>query len=302
VRSVQLAETDRLDKPTLMIIPWGLTSILSGRKHNRDDLGMQASSYVNQVLSSLSSEDLSLLLPLEPVELRQGEYVVRAGRAVEHVLFPRSGVISLIVNMGDGGAVEVGMIGSEGLVGSAAIAGTNCPINDATVQVAGLAYSIPRARFADAIGRSEALRDKVARVDAVLLAQAQQAAACNASHSAQARVCRWLLELRDRCDTEVLPLTQGFLAHMVGVQRTTVTLVASKLQTADVIRCRRGKVRILDAEKLENAACDCYSRMRELRESLHEGVHPKSDIVMPAVVPTPGGAHLAMKFSAGLSE
>jgi hypothetical protein len=90
VRSVQLAETDRLDKPTLMIIPWGLTSILSGRKHNRDDLGMQASSYVNQVLSSLSSEDLSLLLPLEPVELRQGEYVVRAGRAVEHVLFPEA--------------------------------------------------------------------------------------------------------------------------------------------------------------------------------------------------------------------
>ena len=244
---------------------------------------MQASSYVNQVLSGLSSEDLSLLLPLESVELRQGDCIQRAGRAVEDALFPKTGVISLIVSMDDS-AVEVGMIGSEGMLGSAATADASCAMNDATVQVGGMAYAVPRARFADALGRSRTLRDKVARLDAVLLAQAQQAAACNASHSAQARVCRWLLELRDRCDSDVIPLTQGFLAHMVGVQRTTVTLVASKLQAAGVIRCRRGKVRILDAEKLENAACGCYGRMRDLRESLRQPLFPQPEVVLPTLI------------------
>ena len=147
------------------------------------------------------------------------------------------------------------MIGCEGILGSAATGGAGLALNDATVQIAGMAYGVPRVRFVEALGRSKRLREEVARIDAALLAQAQQAAACNASHSAQARVCRWLLELRDRCGSDVVPLTQGFLAHMVGVQRTTVTLVASKLQTAGIIRCRRGKVRILDGEKLENAAC-----------------------------------------------
>jgi CRP-like cAMP-binding protein len=251
---------------------------------------MQAS-YVNQVLSGLSPEDLKLLLPLDQIELRQGEYVLRAGRAVEQVLFPRSGVISLIVGLEET-AVEVGMIGCEAMLGSTATAGTSSAINDATVQVAGIADAVPRTRFLAVITQSKTLRENVARVDAVLLAQAQQAAACNASHSAQARVCRWLLELRDRCNSDVIPLTQGFLAHMVGVQRTTVTLVASKLQAAGIIRCRRGKVRILDAEKLENAACGCYGRMRELRESLHARRHPASEIVVPSIAPSGGAAHL----------
>src|SRR5204863_7834183 len=101
-------------------------------------------------------------------------------------------------------------------------------------------------RFLQAVAQSERLRELASMVDASLFAQAQQSAACNAAHSAQARICRWVLELRDRCDNEVVPLTQGFLASMVGVQRTTVTLVASKLQADGIIRCRRGKVRVLD--------------------------------------------------------
>src|SRR3954452_8639442 len=109
---------------------------------------MQASSYVNQVLSGLSSEDVSMLQPLDPVELRQGEYVLRTGRAVEQVLFPRTGVISLIIPVENEIAVEVGMIGCEGILGSGSIAGANGATSDATVQVAGTAYAIPRARFA----------------------------------------------------------------------------------------------------------------------------------------------------------
>jgi CRP-like cAMP-binding protein len=246
----------------------------------------------NCLLSELSSDEISLLLPLQPIDLRQDEYVVHSGYSVDNVIFPQSGVISLIVGTGDGNAVEVAMIGREGIVGSAAVAGTGVAVNNARVQVSGRGYSVPRARFLEALGQSRSLRDHTARFDCVLLAQAQQAAACNASHSAQARVCRWLLELRDRCESDVVPLTQGLLAHMVGVQRTTVTLVASKLQTAGIIRCRRGKVRILDPAKLQHAACECYGRMKKLRESL---LVPLSET---AVQPAP--ASFAPSYAAGV--
>jgi CRP-like cAMP-binding protein len=229
---------------------------------------MQVAASSNQILSGLGPEDISLLMPLEPIELHQGDDILQSGEEIEQVLFPQSGVISLIAKTGGANAVEIGMIGNEGMLGSCALAGTGSAINDAVVQVSGTAYSLPRTRFEEALGQSRSLRQRAARFDCLLLAQAQQAAACNASHSAQARVCRWLLELRDRCDSDVVPLTQTFLAQMVGVQRTTVTLVASRLQAAGIIRCRRGKVRVLDAAKLEHSACECYSRMKKLRKNL----------------------------------
>ncbi len=229
---------------------------------------MQVVLYPNQILSGLSSTDISLLMPLEPIELLQGESILESGEEIERVLFPQSGVISLITKTQDGNAVEIGMIGSEGILGSSALAATGSAINDAVVQVSGTAYAVPRTRFENALAQSTSLRQRAARFDCLLFAQAQQAAACNASHSAQARVCRWLLELHDRCNSDVVPLTQNFLAHMVGVQRTTVTLVASRLQAVGIIRCRRGKVRILDAAKLEHSACECYDRVKKLRERL----------------------------------
>jgi CRP-like cAMP-binding protein len=176
------------------------------------------------------------------------------------------------------------MIGREGVVGTPALVGLGRAINGCIVQVAGKAYGVSLERFEHAMVRSRQLRDYIARFDANLMAQAQQAAACNANHSAQARVCRWLLELRDRCDDNVVPLTQGFLAHMVGVQRTTVTLAASRLQAAGAIRCRRGKVSILDAAKLESEACDCYERMRTLREKMAPTGKYESVERAPAIV------------------
>ena len=236
---------------------------------------MYPATLANHVLSTLSSKQLSLLLPLEPVELQQGEHVYRRGTSVEQVLFPASAVVSLLVDTASGNAVEVAMVGREGVIGTPVVAGDGFAINTARVQVQGSAYSVTRTKFLQALDESRQLRQCIERRDAAILAQAQQAAACNASHSAQARVCRWLLELRDRCNSDVIPLTQGFLADMVGVQRTTVTLVASKLQAAGIIRCRRGKVRILEAGKLALAACECFGHMRKLRESL--ALFPSSD-------------------------
>jgi CRP-like cAMP-binding protein len=216
--------------------------------------------------------DEALLLPLEPIRLAEGDFILRAGQPIERVVFPESGAISLIVTMSDGSAVEAAMVGREGAVGTSAVAGMGRAINDARVQIEGTACAVPLDRFVDALTRSKSLQCAVARYNAVLLAQTQQAAACNATHSVLARVCRWLLELRDRCESDVVPVTQGFLAHMVGVQRTTVTQVARKLQAADAIRCRRGQVRIIDPAKLESAACECYGRVKLLVETISPGL------------------------------
>ena len=228
---------------------------------------MNRPAWGNHILSELPAEEVSLLL-IESIDLAEGEYIFRAGEPIDRVIFPETGVISLIVTMNDGSAVEAAMVGREGALGTSAVAGIGHAINDGLVQVAGKAYSVPLTRFLDVLGRSKDLQIAVARFNAVLLAQAQQAAACNASHSALARVCRWLLELRDRCESDVIPLTQGFLAHMVGVQRTTVTQVASKLQASGAILCRRGRVRILDAAKLESEACECYGRVKLLVDTI----------------------------------
>jgi CRP-like cAMP-binding protein len=229
---------------------------------------MSVAEFTNHVLSTLTSDEIALLSPLRPAELSSGECLLRAGDRVEQVIFPENGVVSLLASMSDGRAIEIAMVGREGMIGSAVVAGNGYATTDLSVQVSGTAYTAPRMRFLHAVGQSERLGERASLVDASLFAQAQQSAACNAAHSAQARICRWVLELCDRCDNEVVPLTQGFLANMVGVQRTTVTLVASRLQSDGIIRCRRGKVRVLDVARLEDAACECYGRMKQMRQKL----------------------------------
>lgn len=223
----------------------------------------------NRVLAALSVEHAPILhAHLHPLELKQGDRLLRAGESIERVIFPQSGVVSIVVTMDDGMAVEAAMVGREGVIGASLASGMNVALNDAIVQVPGTARAIPFARFAEALDESEALRDSVARCNAVLLAQAQQSAACNALHSAEARVCRWLLELQDRCDGDVIPLTQEYLSEMLGLQRTTVTLIASRLQSIEAIRCRRGKIRILDRHALEHGACECYGRIQHYAAQL----------------------------------
>jgi CRP-like cAMP-binding protein len=234
---------------------------------------MPKAEFMNHVLSNLTSDEIALLSPLQAAELRSGECLFRAGDSVERVIFPESGAASLLAGIG----TEIAMVGREGLIGSPVFAGNGCASTDVTVQVSGTGYTVPRTRFLHALAQSERLSECATQVDAFLFAQAQQSAACNAAHSAQARICRWVLELWDRCDSEVVPLTQGFMASMVGVQRTTVTLVASKLQSEGVIRCRRGTIRVLDAARLEDAACECYGRMRSLRQKLARRDAPAGD-------------------------
>lgn len=129
----------------------------------------------------------------------------------------------------------------------------------AVVQMPGIISSIPALRFRAAVKDSEALRNFCTRYNEVLLLQAQVTAACNSVHSIEHRFCRWLLQSRKAVDDESVPLTQEFMAQMLGVRRSSVSEVAGRLQKSGAISYARGRIRILDKSKLEKSACECYA-------------------------------------------
>ena len=219
----------------------------------------------NRLLAALRPSERTSLEPhLEEVPLSQGQVLQEQGRDIEQIYFPHSGMISLVAVMNDGGkTIETATIGREGAVGAMAGFGPRHAFRRAIVQVAGTAAKIPTGAFREAVKGSEALRDILVRHNEVLLAQVQQAAACNAFHEAEQRLARWLLQTRDRIDSDTIPLTQEFLAQMLGVRRTTVTIIAHALQERGVLRYRRGQIEIADRQGLEKISCECYETVRK---------------------------------------
>lgn len=217
----------------------------------------------NHLLHSLPSADLDTLLPhLETVELVREAVVVKAGRPLTHVWLPHSGVISLVVRLSAGETVQVAMVGSDSAFGAAAALDGLVSLTDAVVVVPGTASLLAVADLRAAAARSVAFRTLFVRHEQALLAQAQQAAACNACHSVEARLSRWLLRARDLSDIENLPLTQEFMAQMIGVQRNAVSVVAHALQQAGIIRYSRGHLAITDLSALKAASCECYQAVK----------------------------------------
>jgi CRP-like cAMP-binding protein len=217
----------------------------------------------NRLLAALPPPELALIEPhLKEMTLDQGAMLHEQGEPIGRVYFPNSGMISLVAVMKQGNAVETATIGREGAIGAMSGMGPRHAFTRAVVQMAGSASMIPTSKFQPIVERSAAIRDVIVRHNEVLLAQVQQSAACNALHEAEARFCRWLLQSRDRTDSDVVPITQEFLAQMLGVRRTTVTLVAQSLQDAGLVRSRRGRIEIVDREALEDRACECYEAIR----------------------------------------
>jgi CRP-like cAMP-binding protein len=213
----------------------------------------------NRLLAALPATALSLLAPrLKLTPLRQGEVVFEFGDPVDRVYFPRTGVISLLVVTSDGAGIETATIGREGAVGLHCGLGKRRSFTRAVTLVGGEFFSISADNFEKAARDSEPIRELIERYTEVLWAESQQIAACNAVHNAEARLCRWLLQSADRLNSDVLPLTQEFLAQMLGVRRTTITLIARTLQTKGVIEYRRGRIVIHDRKALEACACECY--------------------------------------------
>jgi CRP-like cAMP-binding protein len=223
----------------------------------------------NRLLASLDSEDFQLLAGrLAPVTLEKGALLYDPGDMVDTVYFPDDCVISLMTLMESGAAIESATIGREGALGLMAAVSPRQSLSRAIVQVAGRARRISAPHLHRAWEQSAQIRDLIDRHNEALFAHAIHSVACNALHSVEARFCRWLLSCHDRIDSNTVSLTQEFLADMLGVQRTTVTVVARALQAAGLIRYRRGVVDILDRAGLEAIACECYGAVRRNYERL----------------------------------
>ena len=221
----------------------------------------------NRLLAALPPKDFSIIASdLKDISLDQGLVLQEAGEPVEHVYFPQTGMISLLAVMQDGREVETATIGREGGVGTITGLGSRISPHRSVVQIEGSASHIPVARFEAAVNRSAAIRDIAVRYSDSLMMMIQQSAGCNALHALESRLCRWLLQTRDRNDSNHLPLTQEFLSQMLGVHRTTLTLIAQDLQTAGLIRYRRGRIEIVDRNGLEAKACECYGVIRRQSE------------------------------------
>lgn len=217
----------------------------------------------NRLLAAMPSDALSLLDPhLKTASLAQGLVCFGPGDPIDQVYFPYTGMISLLVTTGDGEIVETSSVGREGAVGFQSALGLRLSFTRAVVQIPGRFWTVAASRFESAADRSPGLRTLVYRYIEVLWAEAQQVAACNAIHDGSSRLCRWLLQCADRTGSDTLPLTQEFLAEMLGVRRTTVTLLAQELQKRGVVKYSRGKIAILDRGALEGYACECYDVLR----------------------------------------
>ena len=217
----------------------------------------------NRLLAALSPADLGLLAPhLQQISLKQDAVLVRSGDRNEQVYFPHSGTISFMLDMPNGQTVATSVIGPEGAVGMLSVLGPSRSPTTAVVRVPGIASQISASRFHAAFGQSSVIKQAVQTHTRALLMQFQHVAACNALHPVEARMARWLLHIQDRIDADAVPLTQEALSELLGVRRTTVTLVVSKLRAAGAVRSvRRGLVEI-DRLRLEEAACECYKAMR----------------------------------------
>jgi CRP-like cAMP-binding protein len=172
-------------------------------------------------------------------------------------------MVSLVVVMRDGKAIETATVGREGVVGAMSGLGLHTSWVRAIAQLPTFASRISSKQLRKAATSSKPISDLCIRYNEVLLGQARITAACNALHQVEARFCRWLLQTRDRAESDTIMLTQEFLSEMLGVRRTSVTEVASKIQADGAISYSRGAIKIIDREALKAMSCECYETVRE---------------------------------------
>jgi CRP-like cAMP-binding protein len=212
----------------------------------------------NKFLTLLSPEDIALFADsLRTVDMAHGQVLAEPHQLIEKMYFPHGGIVSYVVGMTDGNMIETGMVGRDGVMGGIQALDEKVSPNKIMVQVPGRASVIDIDVMRKAMEQSSSLRMMLAKHEQFFLAQVQQSAGCNASHNVEPRMCRWLLRMHDLVGSE-LPLTQEFLAQMMGVRRTSVSLVAGQMQERGLISYRRGHVRIVDVEKLQQVSCECY--------------------------------------------
>jgi len=219
---------------------------------------------VNRLLETLPSKDRRRMLAgCETIELDFADVLYTPGERISHVVFPTSSFISMIMPIDDSAALEVGLIGDEGMFGIPLALGVDVSPMRAVVQGAGSALQMDAASFQCELERSPALQRALDRYVVVQLSQLAQSAACTRFHVVEARLARWLLMTQDRARTKNFHVTQEFLALMLGVRRVGVTKAASALQKRGLIGYSRGNMTVHDRRGLKTASCGCYQADRE---------------------------------------
>jgi len=231
----------------------------------------------NLLLASLPVEEYRRIAQsLDVVPLKLKNIIHRAGEPIEHVYFPGGGFCSMLAVLKDGGMVEVATIGREGMVGVTAVLDGNPVTSTSMVQgESDTCYRMKADAFRREMERHGMFYELLTHYAQALVGFIMQSTACNAVHSVEQRLARWLLMARDRMDSDEFPLTQEFAAMMLGASRPTVTLVASTLQKAGLITYHRGHVTIVDGEKLEEASCECYRTATDLLNAVTDSARRK---------------------------
>jgi CRP-like cAMP-binding protein len=218
----------------------------------------------NRILNSLSRAEYErLALDLEPVTLSAGEVLCQPDQPITHVYFPNRGTVSLVSGFEDGGTVEVGMVGNEGMFGVCVFLGTISSPLLAQVQLAGDGLRMRTDVLKREFSKCGVLHDMLLRYTQAFITQIALTAACNRAHHISERLSKWLLMCQDRAQSKELGLTHEFIATMLGTRRAGVTEAAAQLRDAGVITYNRGRVTITDRAGLEAASCECYPMIKK---------------------------------------
>ena len=223
-----------------------------------------ASTPKNRLLAALPQDEYQRLLPhLESVQLEHAAVLYEIEEPIDYFYFPFDAVISLVAQMADGRVVEVARIGNEGVTGLAAVLGQQVSAERAIVQIPSGAARVKTSVIVNEFKLHQTLHNSFLRYANSLMRQMAQTAACNASHTVEERLSRWLLMCQDRVNSNELNLTQEFIAEMLGTRRATVNVAAVNLQSAGLIKYNRGRIRILDLDGLNASACECYAAAKK---------------------------------------
>lgn len=217
----------------------------------------------NKILLGLPPKEAEMLIPkLEFVRLKVHHVLHEPGDTLKSAYFPNSGLVSILSVFPDGKCVEVGLVGREGFIGLPLVAGFRTANTRAIIQIEASAFRIDADTLSAILQQSRMLDRRLQQFSQVLAMEVTQVAACNRLHEVNERLARWLLMSADRVESNCVPLTQEFLANMLGTRRSSVTVAAGMLEKAGLIANSRGRVDIIDRKRLEEAACDCYQMMR----------------------------------------
>jgi CRP-like cAMP-binding protein len=229
----------------------------------------------NRLLDALpAAEHARLARKLEPVEPRLGEALFRPGERTRHVYFPVESIVSLMADLEEGGGIEVGLVGREGVVGVSVVFGVEHESKLATVQRTGAALRMRSDDLREELAGGGRLPRLLLRYAHALMSQISQSVVCNVRHTVERRLVRWLLMFQDRAGSDEFELTHEFMANMLGVARSSVGDVARKLQEMGLASYERGRFRVLNRPSMEQMACECYAVVRDEFDSLYKDPGP----------------------------